>query len=83
MSFEAGDVVMLKSGGQPMTIASIDADEALCLWMGEEGDLFRERLPSLALIAIIDDEEGPEEAEEDEDGEEDEDEHHEQQRSHG
>jgi uncharacterized protein YodC (DUF2158 family) len=81
MSFEAGDVVMLKSGGHPMTIASIEADEAMCLWMGDEGDLFRERLPSLALIAVIDDEDGPEDEEE---GEEDEDEdHHEEKRSQG
>ena len=74
MSFEAGDVVMLKSGGQPMTVALIDADEALCLWMGDEGDLFRERLPALALIAVMDDENGLDDAEED-DEEEDEDHH--------
>lgn len=65
MTFEAGDVVMLKSGGQPMTVASIDGDEATCLWMGEEGDLFRERLPALALLAVIDEEEETDEDEED------------------
>jgi len=45
MELKAGDVVMLKSGGQPLTVADVKEDEVLCLWMGMEGDLFREKLP--------------------------------------
>ncbi|WP_284124395.1 YodC family protein [Parerythrobacter aestuarii] len=36
MSFAAGDVVQLKSGGPPMTIASIDDEEALCVWFDKQ-----------------------------------------------
>jgi len=32
MDFKAGDVVKLKSGGLPMTIAWINGDEARCEW---------------------------------------------------
>ncbi len=64
MELKAGDVVMLKSGGQPLTVAEVKADEVLCLWMGMEGDLFRETLPLAVLVQV----------EEDEDEEEDDDE---------
>ena len=51
MTFEPGDVVALKSGGQPMTVAKV-ADEGIeCIWIGEEGELFRETLPALVLQA--------------------------------
>ena len=54
-------------------------DTVACLWMGGEGDLFRETLPLIALesadIDSPDDEEDDEEnEEEDEDGDEDHDE---------
>jgi uncharacterized protein YodC (DUF2158 family) len=49
MELKAGDVVMLKSGGQPMTVVDVKEDEVLCLWMGMEGDLFREELPLAVL----------------------------------
>jgi len=53
-------------------------DAVACLWMGGEGDLFRETLPLIALesadIAEPDDEEDDEENEEDEDEDEDHDE---------
>ncbi|MGY8634736.1 DUF2158 domain-containing protein [Bradyrhizobium sp. 14AA] len=68
MELKAGDVVMLKSGGQPLTVAEIKEEDVLCLWMGMEGDLFRETLP-LATLARVE-----EEDDEDEDKEEDEDE---------
>ncbi len=49
MTFQPGDVVALKSGGQPMTVANV-ADEGIeCIWIGEEGELFRETLPSIVL----------------------------------
>ncbi len=71
MELKAGDVVMLKSGGQPLTVAEVKGDDVLCLWMGMEGDLFRETLPLATLVQV---EEDLEEEEEEEDDEEDEDE---------
>ncbi|AWL99777.1 DUF2158 domain-containing protein [Bradyrhizobium amphicarpaeae] len=67
MELKAGDIVMLKSGGQPLTVAEVKGDDVLCLWMGVEGDLFRETLP-LAVLEQL------EELDEDEDDEDDEDE---------
>lgn len=52
MTLKAGDVAILKSGGQPLTIAAIDGDNAECIWIGAEGDLFREALPAIALEAV-------------------------------
>jgi len=49
MELKAGDIVMLKSGGQPLTVAEVKGDDVLCLWMGVEGDLFRETLPLAVL----------------------------------
>ncbi|MEK9281799.1 MULTISPECIES: DUF2158 domain-containing protein [unclassified Bradyrhizobium] len=68
MELKVGDVVMLKSGGQPLTVAEIKEDEVLCLWMGMEGDLFRETLPLATLMQV---EEDHDEDEDDEDEEED------------
>ena len=65
MDLKAGDVVMLKSGGQPLTVADVKQNEVLCLWMGMEGDLFRETLP----LAVLDRVEIEEEDDEDEDEE--------------
>lgn len=73
MTLKAGDVVVLKSGGQALTVADVTDQMVECVWIGEEGDLFREKLPAsvleLVTIDMSDDEE-----EEDEDSEEDEDE---------
>jgi uncharacterized protein YodC (DUF2158 family) len=65
MELKAGDVVMLKSGGQPLTVADVKGDEAICLWMGAEGDLFRESLP----LAVLEQLEELDEDDEDEDEE--------------
>lgn len=67
MDLKAGDVVMLKSGGQPLTVAEVKEDEVLCLWMGMEGDLFRETLPLATLVQV--EEEEDEEEDDDEDDE--------------
>jgi uncharacterized protein YodC (DUF2158 family) len=79
MDLKPGDVVILKSGGHPMTVAEVHDDAVACLWMGVEGDLFRETLPLAALesaeIDDSDEEEDDEENEEDQD-DEDEDEDH-------
>jgi uncharacterized protein YodC (DUF2158 family) len=69
MELKAGDVVMLKSGGQPLTVAEVKGDDVLCLWMGMEGDLFRETLPLATLIQVEEDEDDEDEEEDDEDEE--------------
>jgi uncharacterized protein YodC (DUF2158 family) len=69
MSFEPGDVVFLKSGGQPMTVVGKTEQDIECMWMGEEGDLFREAIPSIALSTYedldLDDDEDEDEEETD------------------
>jgi uncharacterized protein YodC (DUF2158 family) len=75
MDLKPGDVVILKSGGHPMTVVEVHDDAVACLWMGGEGDLFRETLPlavlELAEIENSDDEEDDEEDQDDEDEDED------------
>jgi uncharacterized protein YodC (DUF2158 family) len=72
MAFEPGDVVVLKSGGLAMTVSAVDEDSVECLWLGEEGELFRESIPTVALIAASDaaEEDTEEEEEEESDDEE-------------
>ena len=72
MELKPGDVVTLKSGGHPLTVVEVNEDEVSCLWMGGDGDLFRETLP-LAVLERVDVEDTDDE-DEDEDDEEDEDE---------
>jgi uncharacterized protein YodC (DUF2158 family) len=78
MGFKAGDVVILKSGGQPLTVAEVNDDMVECVWIGEEGDLFREKLPSVVLdlahFEPLDDEDEHDEDEDDVEDDEDEDE---------
>jgi uncharacterized protein YodC (DUF2158 family) len=75
MDLKPGDVVMLKSGGHPMTVAEVHDETVACLWMGNEGDLFRETLPLAVLeLAEASAEEESEEDEEDNDEDEDHDE---------
>ena len=79
MDLKPGDVVILKSGGHPMTVAEVHDETVVCLWMGGEGDLFRETLPLITLESADfdepdDEEESEEENEEDEDEDEDHDE---------
>lgn len=52
MDLKLGDVVILKSGGQPMTVARVEGTAVTCVWMGDEGDLFREVLPLAVLDPI-------------------------------
>ncbi len=74
MDLKPGDVVVLKSGGHPITVVEINDDAVVCLWMGGEGDLFRETLPlavlELAEIEVSDDEEEEDDSDEDEDEDE-------------
>jgi uncharacterized protein YodC (DUF2158 family) len=66
MEVKPGDVVILKSGGHPMSVVEVNETTAACVWMGNEGDLFRETLP-LTVLELA-------EAEPSEDEEDDEDE---------
>lgn len=75
MDMKPGDVVILKSGGQPLTVAEVHEDDVSCIWIGEEGELFRETLPSivleLAIVEHLDDEGDDDEDHDDEDEDED------------
>jgi uncharacterized protein YodC (DUF2158 family) len=81
MDLKPGDVVMLKSGGHPLCVAEVNDGKVVCVWMGNEGDLFRETLP-LAVLELAahdlddEDEDEDEEDEDEDDEEEDEDEDH-------
>ncbi|HEY0851456.1 MAG TPA: DUF2158 domain-containing protein [Bradyrhizobium sp.] len=72
MELKPGDVVILKSGGHPLTVAEVDEDSVLCLWMGLEGELFRETLP-LVVLELADADEADDEDENEDDEEEDDD----------
>ena len=69
MTIEAGAVVVLKSGGMAMTVVSADDDAAECVWCGEEGELFRETIPTVALMIAVEKDEDEEEEDEEEDEE--------------
>jgi uncharacterized protein YodC (DUF2158 family) len=69
MTFQPGDVVTLKSGGQAMTVAEATETGIECIWIGEEGELFRETLPA-AVLHALDIENGEEDEEEEEADEE-------------
>ena len=45
MDLKPGDVVILKSGGHPLSVVEVNDGNVACVWMGNEGDLFRETLP--------------------------------------
>ncbi|HEY2534017.1 MAG TPA: DUF2158 domain-containing protein [Xanthobacteraceae bacterium] len=79
MAFTPGDVVMLKSGGYSMTVVAVGNDDIDCLWVSDDGELYRQSIPAIALTLVehpIDEddefeEEEPEEEEEEENGDED------------
>jgi uncharacterized protein YodC (DUF2158 family) len=76
MELKPGDVVILKSGGHPITVAEVHDDTVECLWMGGEGDLFRETLPKAVLDLVeMDDPEDEEDQDGGEDDEENDDDH--------
>jgi uncharacterized protein YodC (DUF2158 family) len=75
MDLKPGDVVILRSGGHPLTVAEVNEDAIVCLWMGGEGDLFRETLPvavlELAELEPADEADEEDEEEDEEEGEDD------------
>ena len=74
MAFAPGDVVTLKSGGHSMTVVAASDEEVDCLWLGDDGELFRQSIPAIALTIIdltdFDESTGPAEDEAEEDEEE-------------
>lgn len=78
MVVKPGDVVVLKSGGQALTVADVNDKDAECVWIGDNGDLFRETLPLVVLeraeIELVEEEPEDERENGDEDEDEDEDE---------
>jgi len=70
MELKPGDVVTLKSGGHSLTVVEVNEDAVSCLWMGNEGDLFRETLP-LAVLERADVDDEDEDEDEDEAAEDD------------
>ena len=70
MAFEPGNIVVLKSGGFQMTVAETDESSVQCVWLGEEGELFRETLPEavLELVPAI----GPEDEDDEDESDDDE-----------
>jgi uncharacterized protein YodC (DUF2158 family) len=78
MDLKPGDVVILKSGGHPLSVVEVNGGNVACVWMGNEGDLFRETLP-LAVLELAEhdtsDDDEEEEEDDDDDEEEEEEEH--------
>ncbi|MGE0285157.1 MAG: YodC family protein [Bradyrhizobium sp.] len=68
MELKPGDVVTLKSGGHPLTVVEVNEEAVSCLWMGGEGDLFRETLPLAVLERIVSDHSDDEHDEDSEEG---------------
>ncbi|HWK94858.1 MAG TPA: DUF2158 domain-containing protein [Pseudolabrys sp.] len=66
MSFSAGSIVVLKSGGPAMTVVSADEEGVECIWMSDVGELSRDVIPAVALEQVeIGDDEDEEEDDED------------------
>jgi uncharacterized protein YodC (DUF2158 family) len=74
MDLKPGDVVVLKSGGHPLSVVEVKDGNVACVWMGVEGDLFRETLPLAVLELAEADHDDDEDDDEEEDEDEDEDE---------
>jgi uncharacterized protein YodC (DUF2158 family) len=67
MDFKPGDIVILKCGGHPMVVAEASTTAIACIWMGSDGEMFREALPPAVLENFVseDDEEDEDEDEDD------------------
>ena len=81
MELKQGDVVMLKSGGHPLSVVEVKDGNVACVWMGNEGDLFRETLP-LAVLELAEHDTSDDEEEDEEDDEEDDEEEEDEEDEH-
>jgi uncharacterized protein YodC (DUF2158 family) len=71
MAYSAGSIVVLKSGGQAMTVISSTDDEVEVIWHSDIGELFRQAIPVVVLDLLPNDDEDEEiEEEDDQDDEE-------------
>ena len=68
MEFEVGAIVVLKSGGPPLTVAEIVADGVRCIWFAQPDDKLRSAVIPASCLDPMDDAFGDED-EEDEDDE--------------
>ena len=78
MDLKPGDVVILKSGGHALSVVEVKDGNVVCVWMGNEGDLFRETLPIAVLELVEHDDDDDEHDEDEEDDEEDDEEEEEE-----
>jgi uncharacterized protein YodC (DUF2158 family) len=81
MDLKPGDVVILKSGGHPLSVVEVNGGNVACVWMGNEGDLFRETLP-LAVLELAEHDTSDDEEEDDEEDDDDEDDEEEEEDEH-
>lgn len=66
MTFPAGSIVVLKSGGPAMTVVAASEEGVECIWMSDVGELSRDVIPAIALEAVeVSDDEDDEEDDED------------------
>lgn len=42
-NFKKGDIVILKSGGPPMTVKSLQEKKVICVWWDEQINDYKER----------------------------------------
>lgn len=54
MEFKIGDVVVLKSGGEPMTISDISDGLCECTWFDEKKNIKSYRFPEESIRPIGD-----------------------------
>jgi uncharacterized protein YodC (DUF2158 family) len=47
MAFAPGDVVTLRSGGYSITVVAVNDNDIECLWISDDGELFRHAIPQL------------------------------------
>ena len=53
MDLEPGQIVTLKSGGPPLTVAGVDGDEVRCIWFAHADDRLQEaRIPMACIEAV-------------------------------
>jgi len=50
MAFAPGNVVTLRSGGYPMTVVAVNDEDVECVWISDDGELFRQSIPAIDRI---------------------------------
>lgn len=58
MDLEPGQIVTLKSGGPPLTVAGVDGDEVRCIWFAHADDRLQEARIPIACIESVGEMEG-------------------------